>query len=94
MIDIDRILPNVTRPARYTGGEWNSIKKDWGSVDCRIALAYPEVYDIGMSNMGISILYSLLNRKSMTSLTSFPSWMELFPGKGPEKEADEGEGGL
>jgi hypothetical protein len=37
---------------------------------------------------------STLNQKSMASLTSFPSWMELFPGKGPEKEADEGEGGL
>lgn len=62
MLDLDHILPKVIRPARYTGGEWNSIKKDWGSVDVRIALAYPDAYEIAMSHMGLAILYDLLNK--------------------------------
>ncbi|MFW0858639.1 MAG: TIGR03960 family B12-binding radical SAM protein [Dehalococcoidia bacterium] len=64
MFDLDAILHKVTRPARYTGGEWNSIKKDWNAVDVRIALSYPDAYEIGMSNLGLAILYDLLNRES------------------------------
>ncbi|MCL0047411.1 TIGR03960 family B12-binding radical SAM protein, partial [Thermodesulfovibrionales bacterium] len=64
MFDLDAILPRVIRPARYTGGEWNSIKKHWNSVDVRIALAYPDAYEIGMSNLGMAILYDLLNKES------------------------------
>ena len=57
----DRILHSVSRPARYTGGEWNSIHKDWDSVSVRVALAFPDIYEVGMSNMAIPILYELLN---------------------------------
>ena len=64
MSDLDSILRKVTRPARYTGGEWNSIKKDWDAVDVRIALAYPDAYEIGMSNLGLAILYDLLNKQT------------------------------
>lgn len=64
MFDLDAILRKVARPARYTGGEWNSIKKDWDNVDVRIALAYPDAYEIGMSNLGTAILYDLLNKES------------------------------
>jgi len=64
MTQLDHILRAVSRPARYTGGEWNSVRKDWESVQIRIALAYPDTYEIGMSNMGIAILYDLLNRRS------------------------------
>ncbi len=64
MTQLDHILRAVSRPARYTGGEWNSVRKDWKSVQIRIALAYPDTYEIGMSNMGIAILYDLLNRRS------------------------------
>ena len=78
MLDLDRILPNVTRPARYTGGEWNSIRKDWGSVDVRIAIAYPDTYEIGMSNMGVSILYSLLNRRpEVLAERVFAPWTDM-----------------
>jgi len=63
MTDLDRILPRVTRPARYTGGEWNSITKDWDAIDVKIALAYPDLYEIGMSNLGLAILYDLVNRQ-------------------------------
>ena len=61
MLDIDPILRKVTRPARYAGGEWNTVVKDWESTPLRIALAYPDAYDIGMSNLGLAILYDILS---------------------------------
>jgi radical SAM family uncharacterized protein len=63
MLNIDPLLARVSKPARYTGGEWNSTVKDWDRTDVRFALAYPDVYDIGMSNTGLAILYDLLNRE-------------------------------
>jgi len=59
----NELLHQVNRPARYTGGEWNSIVKDWDKTPVRIALAYPDTYEIGMSNMAIPILYDILNRQ-------------------------------
>ena len=58
---LDSILHQVTKPARYTGGEWNSVLKDWDKTDIRVALTYPDLYEIGMSTMGLPILYDLLN---------------------------------
>ncbi|MFN0094113.1 MAG: TIGR03960 family B12-binding radical SAM protein [Dehalococcoidia bacterium] len=58
---IEQLFARVGKPARYTGGEWNSVTKPWAACDVRIALAYPDAYDIGMSNMGLGILYGLLN---------------------------------
>jgi radical SAM family uncharacterized protein len=58
---LDRILPTVSKPARYTGGEWNSVVKDWAACDVRWALAFPDTYEIGMSNLGLGILYDILN---------------------------------
>ena len=55
------ILYQVTKPARYTGAEWNSQLKDWEATFIRVALAYPDLYEIGMSNMALPILYDLLN---------------------------------
>lgn len=63
MISIDSLLARVSKPARYTGGEWNSIVKDWEAAAVRVALAYPDVYDIGQSNTGLAILYDLVNRE-------------------------------
>lgn len=60
---LDQILPLVGKPARYTGGEWNSVVKDWDQVEVKIALAYPETYEVGMSNLGLMILYDILNRQ-------------------------------
>jgi radical SAM family uncharacterized protein len=59
---IDQLLARVSKPARYTGGEWNSVTKDWANTPIRFALAFPDAYDIGMSNMGLGILYELLNK--------------------------------
>lgn len=64
MDHLDRILAKVAKPARYTGGEWNSIQKDWESTNIKVALAYPDVYEIGMSNLGLAILYDILNAQS------------------------------
>jgi radical SAM family uncharacterized protein len=60
---LDRILPTVTKPARYTGHEWNHADKEWSSVRIKVALAYPDVYEVGMSNLGLAILYDLLNQQ-------------------------------
>jgi radical SAM family uncharacterized protein len=57
----NEILHKITRPARYTGGEWNSIIKDWDKTALKIALAYPDTYEIGMSNLAIPVLYEILN---------------------------------
>jgi radical SAM family uncharacterized protein len=63
IVDLDRVLRRVSKPARYTGGEWNSVVKDWSHTPLRFALAYPDVYDIGMSNLGLAILYEVLNQE-------------------------------
>lgn len=56
-----RILPKVQKPARYTGGEYNQIIKDKENVDIRMALCFPDTYEIGMSNLGMKILYGVIN---------------------------------
>ena len=55
------ILQRVQKPARYTGGEYNQILKDPGKVDLRVAFCFPDTYEIGMSNLGMKILYSTMN---------------------------------
>ena len=61
--ELDSILPLVEKPARYVGGEWNAIKKAPTELDARIALCFPDTYEIGMSHLGLKILYSLLNSR-------------------------------
>ena len=56
-----RILPTVQKPARYTGGEYNEIKKDPTQIRVRIAFCFPDTYEIGMSNVGMRILYGIMN---------------------------------
>ena len=58
---LERILPRVQKPARYTGGEYNQIIKDKNAVDLRVAFCFPDTYEIGMSNLGMSILYHTMN---------------------------------
>ena len=58
---LERILPLVQKPARYTGGEYGEIQKDKAGVDLRMALCFPDTYEIGMSNTGMRILYQVLN---------------------------------
>ena len=56
----------VQKPARYLGGEHGSRPKDWASVEARVCLAFPDVYDIGMSHLGFKILYGILNDNPRT----------------------------
>lgn len=58
---LQRILPKVQKPARYTGGEYNEIKKDLSDVRVRVAFCFPDTYEIGMSNVGMRILYGVMN---------------------------------
>ena len=58
---LQRILPTVQKPARYTGGEWGEVKKDPSGVRVRIAYCFPDTYEIGMSNVGMRILYGVMN---------------------------------
>lgn len=59
---LERILPRVQKPARYTGGEYNAVMKDKSGVDTRFAFCFPDTYEIGMSNLGFRILYGVLNQ--------------------------------
>ena len=58
---LERILPRVQKPARYVGGEYNEIVKDRAQVKLRMAFCFPDTYEIGMSNMGMQILYGAIN---------------------------------
>jgi len=58
---LERLLKDVQKPARYVGGEYNQVVKDKSAVDVRIAFCFPDTYEIGMSNLGLRIMYGLLN---------------------------------
>ena len=62
-MDIQKILEGIQKPARYTGGEFNSIKKHWDKCSVRFCLSYPDIYEIGMSHLGLQILYHLINNE-------------------------------
>ena len=77
-VEFHRILASVQRPTRYIGGEWNEIVKDPRSVALRFALAFPDVYEIGMSHLGFRILYPLLNaREGIAAERVFCPWPDM-----------------
>ena len=59
---LSSVLKSVQKPGRYTGGEYNQIIKNPDSVKCRFAFCFPDTYEIGMSNLGVRILYDVLNK--------------------------------
>ena len=74
----DDILLKVEKPARYTGGEVNSVMKDKNQVDIRFAMCFPDVYEIGMSHLGLQILYDMFNRREDTWCERvFSPWTDL-----------------
>lgn len=79
------ILPRVSKPARYTGGELNMIKKDWGSSLMKMVFAFPDVYEIGMSHIGGKILYGLINETTghlmERTFAPWPDMEELMRGE-------------
>ena len=60
---LDRYLLKVQKPGRYTGGELNQVVKEWESVNTHVALVFPDIYDLGISNLGLAILYETLNQR-------------------------------
>ena len=74
----EEILLQVEQPARYIGGEINSVKKDPDKVKLRFAMCFPDVYEIGMSHLGIQILYSMFNRREDVYCERvFSPWTDL-----------------
>ena len=74
----DEILMKVDKAARYIGGEVNSVMKDKNNVDIRFAMCFPDVYEIGMSNLGMMILYNMFNeREDVWCERVFSPWMDL-----------------
>jgi radical SAM family uncharacterized protein len=75
---INSILPLVQKPGRYTGGELNSIVKDWKTVKSRVALVFPDIYDLGLPNLGLAILYDLLNkRQDVLAERCYTPWVDM-----------------
>ncbi len=74
----DDILMQIEKPARYLGNEYNAVFKDPASVDVRFAMCFPDVYEIGMSYLGIQIIYDMLNRRDDVYCERLYSpWMDL-----------------
>ncbi|MGI5920426.1 MAG: TIGR03960 family B12-binding radical SAM protein [Syntrophomonadaceae bacterium] len=72
------ILPRVSKPARYSGGEVNMIKKDWDKCQAKMVFAFPDVYEIGMSHIGQKILYGIVNETTEHLLErSFAPWPDM-----------------
>ena len=72
------VLPLVSRPSRYIGGERNVPEKDPGDVRFRFLLAFPDVYEIGMSHLGIRVLYDILNRRpEIAAERTFAPWTDM-----------------
>jgi radical SAM family uncharacterized protein len=61
---LNSLLPFVQKPGRYVGGEYNQVKKDWDSVKTHVALVFPDIYDLGLPNLGVMILYEELNKRA------------------------------
>jgi len=75
---IEQILPLVQKPGRYTGGELNQIVKDWTENKTKVALVFPDIYDLGMSNLGIAVLYDLINQQDYAlAERAFAPWQDM-----------------
>ncbi len=75
---LDRFLLKVQKPGRYVGGELNSTHKDWDSVQTKVALVFPDIYDIGVSNVGLKILYDQINqRDDALAERAYAPWLDM-----------------
>lgn len=75
---LDRILLKVQKPGRYVGGELNSVHKDWDSIPTKVALVFPDIYDIGVSNVGLKILYDQVNqRDDALAERAYAPWFDM-----------------
>jgi hypothetical protein len=75
---LDRIILRVQKPGRYVGGELNSILKDWDSVKTKVAFVFPDIYDIGVSNVGLKILYDQVNQRAdALAERAYAPWLDM-----------------
>ncbi len=75
---LERILPLVEKPGRYVGGEYNAVYKDWDTTETKIALIFPDIYDIGLSNLGLQILYEILNdQPDILAERAYSPWVDM-----------------
>jgi len=75
---LERVLLSVEKPGRYVGGEYNQVVKPWDSVQTRMALLFPDIYDIGFPNLGLAILYEALNNRADTlAERAFCPWIDM-----------------
>lgn len=71
-------LADVEKPSRYVGGEYQEVRKDWAAIDAKVCLAFPDVYEIGMSHLGTKILYSVLNKTAgIACERTFAPWVDM-----------------
>jgi len=75
---IEKVLPFVQRPSRYINREWNAVHKDPRKVAVKVALAYPDLYEVGLSNLGLQILYEILNeREDVLAERVYAPWVDM-----------------
>ncbi len=75
---LERILLKVQKPGRYVGGELNMVVKEWESIPTKVALVFPDIYDIGISNLGLQILYDLVNaRTDALAERAYAPWVDM-----------------
>ncbi|MBI4496365.1 MAG: TIGR03960 family B12-binding radical SAM protein [Chloroflexi bacterium] len=75
---LDEILHRVQKPARYTGGEWNTIVKDWGHTEVRVALSSPDLYEVGAPSSDLALLYHLINQHpALVAERVYAPWLDL-----------------
>ena len=73
-----KILPTMQKPGRYVGGEYNQVKKEWSAVNTHVALVFPDIYDIGLPNLGLMILYETINNRSdALAERSYVPWLDM-----------------
>jgi radical SAM family uncharacterized protein len=75
---LERTLPHVQKPGRYVGGELNQVNKPWDSVPTHVALVFPDIYDLGLPNLGLAILYQELNQRAdVLAERAYCPWMDM-----------------
>ncbi|MEA4811988.1 MAG: TIGR03960 family B12-binding radical SAM protein [Anaerolineaceae bacterium] len=76
--ELEKILLRVEKPGRYVGGEHNQIRKEWDSVQTHLALIFPDIYDLGQANLGLAILYDLLNKRpDAAAERCYAPWVDM-----------------
>ena len=75
---LEKILYHIEKPGRYVGGEHNQVLKDWGAIRTHVCLVFPDIYDIGQPNLGLAILYDILNTQpDILAERAFAPWHDL-----------------